>query len=104
MSNSGPDPERLRELGAKLDEVRQRETEKRKDTPRSPAGIVMRLSTELVAAPLVGAAIGFGLDWVFGTRPVLTLVVFVLGAITGVRNVMRTAKELNAPSAPKDGD
>jgi F0F1-type ATP synthase assembly protein I len=41
----------------------------------------------------------------FHTRPILTVVMFLLGAVTGIRNVMRTAQELNAKAqagAPKD--
>jgi ATP synthase protein I len=92
---SEPDPERLRELGSKLDAVQKREV-KRREPPNNAAGIILRLATELVAAPIIGAAIGLGLDWLFSTRPLLTIVMFLLGAVAGIRNVMRTARELNA--------
>ena len=101
---SDPDPERLRELGAKLDAVHQREAKRRQPPPPpTPAGIIMRLATELVVAPLLGGAIGLGLDWVFSTRPILTVIFFLLGAFVGIRNVMRTARELNAQAQIQAG-
>ena len=42
-------------------------------------GIGLRVGIELVAALVVAVAIGYGLDWLFGTRPILTAV-FVLSA------------------------
>jgi F0F1-type ATP synthase assembly protein I len=113
MSDSGPDPERLRDLAAKLDEVH-RQSSPRNNQPSSnaAANIVLRLSVELVAAPLLGGAMGLGLDWVFGyfgihTKPVFTIVMFLLGCIAGVRNVIRAAQDINAQSqggATKDGE
>jgi len=100
---SEPDPERLRDLGAKLDAVQQREVA-RKVPPNNAAGIILRLATELVAAPIIGAAIGLGLDWLFSTRPLLTIVMFLLGAVAGIRNVMRTARDMNAREQNRAND
>lgn len=67
-----------------------------------------RMVTELVAGLLIGFGIGWGLDAVFGTRP-LFLVLFVLvGMAAGVRVMLRTAAELqpkdNRPSGAKGDD
>ena len=56
----------------------------------------MRMASELVGAVVVGAAIGYGLDWVLGTKPWLLLVFFVLGFAAGVLNVMRGYERLQA--------
>ena len=66
--------------------------------------IGMRVGVEMVSALVVAVAIGWGLDWLFGyfgvhTRPVFLLVMFILGAAAGIRNVMRAAKEINADIA-----
>jgi ATP synthase protein I len=104
MSDSGPDPERLRDLAAKLDEAhRQRSPRNQQPQSNTAASIVLRMGVELVSAPLLGGAMGLGLDWIFGyfaihTKPVFTIVMFVLGCIAGVRNVIRTAQDLNAQS------
>jgi len=102
MSDSAPDPDNLRALGKRLDEVQQRrEAERKPSTPPTSMGIAFRFTAELVSALVVGGGVGWGLDWLFGrigfhTRPVFLLVMFVLGAAAGIRNVMRAAKEINA--------
>ena len=106
MSDSGPDPERLRALGERLDEVQKRRTPPpdRRATSVTPAGIALRLSTELAAGLLVGIGFGWGIDWLFGffgihTRPIFIVVFFLLGAIAGIRNVVHAAREINAQVA-----
>lgn len=59
-------------------------------------GMAFRLSTDLVSAVVAGGAIGWGLDWLFGTGPWLLLLFFFLGIAAGIRNVIRTATEMNA--------
>jgi ATP synthase protein I len=66
-------------------------------------GLAWRLSVELVAGLLVGGGIGWLLDGVFGTRPWLFLVFFVLGAAAGIRGVYRVARQINAPDDVEDG-
>ena len=48
---------------------------------------------------LVGAAIGWGLDWLFGTRPILTIVFFIAGAGAGIVNVNRASKDITERTA-----
>ena len=55
----------------------------------SPWGIGLRVGIEMVSALLVGVAIGWSLDWVFGTRPILLAVFVLLGGAAGVLNVWR---------------
>jgi len=90
-----PDNGDLRDLGERIDEVRRREESRKLRPPATPAGIVLRFGTELLAAIIAGVAIGWGLDWVFGTRPVFILVMFFFGAAAGIRNVIALAKEIN---------
>jgi ATP synthase protein I len=52
-----------------------------------------RMVTELVVGILLGFAIGYGLDSLFGTRPVFLVVFSLLGFAAGVRTMMRTATE-----------
>lgn len=70
-------------------------------TPQTPAGWVLRLSVELVAGLVVGGVIGWGLDRWLGTNPLMLIVFFLLGAVAGIYNVIRTAMEMNRP--PGDG-
>ena len=50
-----------------------------------------RLSSELVAGVVVGAAIGWGFDRLLSTSPFGFIVFLLLGFVAGVVNVVRTA-------------
>jgi len=98
------DPRNLRDLGKRLDEAQAKHATGIKRPPPTQLGIASRFATELVAALLVGGALGWGIDWLFGhfgvhTKPVFLIVLFVLGAAAGIRNVMRAAGEINAEMA-----
>ena len=60
----------------------------------SKLGIAFKMSTEMVAAVVVGTIIGFILDNWFGTKPWLILLFFFVGVIAGILNVVRTAKSM----------
>jgi ATP synthase protein I len=55
----------------------------------SPWGIGARVGVELVAALVVAVAIGYGLDRIFHTTPILTAVFVPLGGAAGVANLWR---------------
>jgi len=50
-----------------------------------------RLSSELIAGVVVGAALGWGFDHLLSTSPFGLIVFFLLGFIAGVVNVVRSA-------------
>jgi ATP synthase protein I len=99
MSEHAPEPEDLRALEQRIEALRRRDTPERK--PKAPTGgeIGIRFATELVSAVIVGAAIGWGLDWLFGTRPILTIVFFIMGAGAGILNVNRASREITERTA-----
>jgi ATP synthase protein I len=94
-----PDPDELRALGQRLDEVRRQKEPRPQQAPPTSLGIAGRFATEFVVAIVVGGGLGWLLDRFLGTRPIFLLVMFVLGAAAGIRGVMRAAAELNAKSA-----
>ena len=53
-----------------------------------------RLATEFVVGPLVGAAIGWGLDLVFHTKPWMMIIWLMFGFAAGVLNVLRAVKSM----------
>jgi len=55
----------------------------------SPWGIGLRVGIELVSALVVAVAIGYGLDRIFHTTPILTAVFVPLGGAAGVINLWR---------------
>ena len=58
-------------------------------------GKALKISTELVAAVVVGSTIGFLLDNWFGTKPLLTIFLFFIGVAAGILNVFRSAKKMH---------
>ena len=60
----------------------------------SNIGQAFKLSTELVAAVLVGTIIGFILDNWFDTKPWLIIIFFFVGVVAGITNVIRSAKKI----------
>jgi len=99
-----PEPDDLKRLGDRLDEARRREAADVKPSAPSPLGIAFRFATEMVSALVVGGALGWGIDWLFGTRPVFLIVFFVLGAAAGIRNAVSAAKEINARATRANED
>ena len=67
-----------------------------KHSSSSKLGIAFKMSTEMVAAVVVGTIIGFILDNWFGTKPWLILIFFFVGVITGILNVFRSAKNMQS--------
>ena len=72
----------------------------------SIASMAWRMTLELVVGGMVGAAMGWGLDALFGTLPLFLIVFILLGLAAGIRTVMRSAEEvqkkLAAEAAEKD--
>ena len=79
-------------------EIAKNKIEKSKNSAKtqknSNFGEAFKMSTELVAAVVVGTIIGFILDNWFGTKPWLILIFFFIGVIAGILNVIRSAKNM----------
>ena len=57
-------------------------------------GKALKISTELVAAVVVGTTMGYILDSWFGTKPLLIICFFIIGVVAGIMNVIKTAKRM----------
>ena len=57
-------------------------------------GKALKISTELVAAVVVGTTLGFILDNWFDTRPWLTISFFFMGVAAGILNVIKSAMNM----------
>jgi ATP synthase protein I len=104
LSLSAQDPQKLRDLGKRLDDAQAKRAVRLGRPAQTQSGIAGRLVTELVAAIAVGSGIGWGTDWLFGyfgihTKPVFLIVFFMLGAAAGFLGVIRTANKINAEAA-----
>jgi ATP synthase protein I len=58
----------------------------------SVLGLGLRVGAELVAAVLVGFAIGWGLDHLLHTKPIFMGIFLLIGGAAGMRNVWRLVK------------
>jgi ATP synthase protein I len=97
---------RLQRLGERLGQVhpdRPSETGQRPTADPSAIARGFRLSTELVAAVLVGALIGWLIDAALGSSPWGMIVFLLLGFAAGVLNVMRAAGVAPADRAGPPG-
>lgn len=95
---------RLQRLGETLDRKRPRSPSDDVQGPRPGsrfAGFArgFRLSSELVAGVIVGAVIGWSLDYWLGISPWGMIVFLLLGFAAGVLNVMRAAGLAPGPDA-----
>ena len=84
---------------ARLEIAKNKILKKNKDSKQSSSsniGVAFKLSTEMVAAVVVGTIIGFILDNWFGTKPWLILIFFFVGVIAGILNVFRSAKNMQS--------
>ena len=104
---SGPDPsdlgDRIAKAQAQREERTRRAERQRKESANTPASMALRYSSELVAAVLVGVGLGLLIDHFAKTSPWGLLVMMGFGMATGLRNLMRAAKELSE-QAQKSAD
>ncbi|MGB0920564.1 MAG: AtpZ/AtpI family protein [Alphaproteobacteria bacterium] len=78
--------------------------EKERPGKQSAMGTAFRLSTDLVAAVLVGGFVGWLIDKGLGTEPFGLLIFFFLGVAAGIVNVFRTARQLNLEWADDEAE
>ena len=105
MSESGP-PDPLRRLAKEIDKARSRTDEGdgagRDVTAGGGAlGFGLRVGIELIAALVVGLALGWLSDRYIGTRPWGLILGFLLGSAAGVVNVFRAVQGMGGPPADR---
>jgi ATP synthase protein I len=89
------DAERMRALERRLSEARKAPaTGKGMMRGLSQGEAAWRMVIELATGMAVGLGIGYGLDALFGTRPLLMVVFALLGFAAGVRVMLGTARQL----------
>ena len=96
---------RLNRLSRELDAERQERAaaERPSRSGATDYGAAFRMASEFVAGVLVGAALGWALDWVAGTSPWGLIGFLLLGFAAGVVNVVRGAGRMSASPGAKDG-
>jgi ATP synthase protein I len=74
-----------------------------KAAERGTFGGGLQAGIELFAGIGGGVLIGYGLDVWLGTRPVLLIVFFLLGATAGMMNAYRVMRRLGAEGSDRPG-
>lgn len=106
---SEPDPDRLRDLETRLQKVKGQTPPPQTNTVKgfSQGEVAWRMVIELATGIVLGCGIGYGLDVLFGTLPILLIVFSLLGFAAGIRTMLGTARELGkttaAPAAKDEG-
>ena len=88
----------LKEISARLKIAKKnirKDAQKKVSSNVASLGKALKISTELVAAVLVGTTIGFLLDNWFDIKPLLTIFFFIMGVVAGILNVFRSAKKMH---------
>ena len=67
----------------------------RDGTPRTAGGWAFKLSVELAAGLIVGGGIGWFLDYLLGTMPLMLIVFFLLGGVAGIWTVYKSSMRMN---------
>ncbi len=103
---SEPDPDRLKALEHKLQKVKGKEPPPRTNTVKgfSQGEVAWRMVIELATGIMLGTAIGYGIDALFGTLPIFLVIFSLFGFAAGVKTMLGSARELErkAELAAKD--
>ena len=99
--SSEPDPDRLRALEKRIEAAKGKPEEARSQTAKgfSQGEVAYRMVIELATGILVGVGIGYGLDVLFGTLPILLAIFSLVGFAAGVRTMLGTARQLQDKAA-----
>jgi ATP synthase protein I len=98
---SEPDPDRLKALEEKLQKVKGKEPPPRTNTVKgfSQGEVAWRMVIELATGILLGTAIGYGLDVLFGTLPIFLVIFSLFGFAAGVKTMLGSARQLTRKAA-----
>ena len=91
MNNEKNTISKLKEKINNLEKKTNNRSELKKE---SGAGFGFKISTELVAALIVGVGIGLIVDNYLGTKPFGLIIFFILGAFAGFLNIYRVMRRI----------
>ena len=88
------DEEKLKELKDRIETAKSSNTLNTKKNKESGAGFGFKISTEIIAALVVGVGIGVIVDKYLGTKPFGLIIFFIFGALAGFLNVYRVMRRI----------
>ena len=95
--------DRLSALESDISEIRKRRQPVQENRANaSMLGLAWRLTIELLVGIGVGGYLGWWLDQAMGTKPIMMLVLLILGMAAGLLNSVRTVSEMRRKLDEKD--
>ena len=88
------DDDKLQKLKERIDTAETTNSPPPKQKKQSGAGFGFKISTEIIAALVVGVGIGLIEDKYLGTKPFGLIIFFIFGAIAGFLNVYRVMRRI----------
>ncbi len=88
------DEDKLKELKDRIETAKSSNTANTKKNKESGAGFGFKISTEIIAALVVGVGIGLIVDKYLGTKPFGLIIFFIFGALAGFLNVYRVMRRI----------
>ena len=88
------DDEKLQELKERIQTAKSTSTNKQNTKKESGAGFGFKISTEIIAALVVGVGIGLIVDKYLGTKPFGLIIFFIFGALAGFLNIYRVMRRI----------
>ena len=91
MNNS---KKQLKNLKKKIEHLKNDKEKESMPKRNSAASFGFKISTEIVAALIVGTGIGLIVDNYFNIKPIGLIIFFILGAFAGFLNVYRVMRRI----------
>ena len=88
------DEDKLKKLKDRIETAKSSNTLNTKKNKESGAGFGFKISTEIIAALVVGVGIGLIVDKYLGTKPFGLIIFFIFGALAGFLNVYRVMRRI----------
>ena len=86
--------DKLKNLKERIETAETSNSSAPKKKKESGAGFGFKISTEIIAALVVGVGIGLLVDKYLGTKPFGLIIFFIFGAIAGFLNVYRVMRRI----------
>ena len=86
--------EKLKKLKDRIENAQTSNTPLSSNKKESGAGFGFKISTEIIAALVVGVGIGLIVDKYLGTKPFGLIIFFIFGALAGFLNVYRVMRRI----------
>ena len=88
------DEEKLQKLKERIQTAKATNPPHQNTKKDSGAGFGFKISTEIIAALVVGVGIGLIVDKYLGTKPFGLIIFFIFGALAGFLNVYRVMRRI----------